>query len=67
VFRISFKLSSFKYSYESAGITISDVPRLNHNHNPAKNTHVVSSLGDDLQTLILFADSNIRRNMTPKV
>jgi hypothetical protein len=69
VFEMSCRFSSFKYSNESAGIRISDAPMLNHSHTIPKQTHVVSSLGIDFQTLLLFAVSNVALlgDISPKV
>jgi hypothetical protein len=69
VFNISFRLSSFKYSNESTGITTSDVPMLNHNHSTPKKTHVVSSLGAEAHLLFLFAASKVALlgDISPKV
>lgn len=58
VFRTSFRLSSCKYSKESAGIFSSVLPTLNHSHNRANKTHVVSSFGADVQMPILFTVPN---------
>jgi hypothetical protein len=69
VFKISFKLSSFKYSNESAGIKTCEIPMLNHNHSTPKKTHVVRSLGAELHLLLLFAGSKLALlgDISPKV
>ena len=66
---MSFRLSSFKYSNESADIRTSDVPMLNHNHSAPKNTHVVSSLGIEVHLFLLFAASKVALfgDISPKV
>jgi hypothetical protein len=43
---------------------------LSHNHKAPKKTNVVSSLGAELQTLLLFATSNLAllfEDISPKV
>jgi hypothetical protein len=68
---MSFKLSSFKYSNESSGISTLRVPTLSHTHSAAKVKKVASSLGLEwYQDLLLLAASKVEldlRDINPRV
>jgi hypothetical protein len=70
VFRISLKLSSFRYSNESPGMGTWCTPTLSHVHNARKSRQVASNLGrEEYQGLFLLAASKVGllfRDMKPK-
>jgi hypothetical protein len=71
VFRISRRLSSFKYSNESSGMSTLFDPTLSHVHSDANSRKVANNLGRELyHGLLLLAASKVAPlfgNITPKV
>jgi hypothetical protein len=60
VFKMSLRLSSFRYSNESSGISTSRVPTLSHVHSAAKKRKVANNLGlEEYHGLLFLAASKV--------